>query len=492
MKIKRFHSFLAGLLILSFSGCLENELPVEIDYNKISRIVGPEGGTINFYQNALPQDKPFQADLIASFEIPVGALDEEVILRINNLDPRSGPEWSFDPPLSFNKPVILSYKTQVLDSNLVDAYCFYSPRRTYTADNSEFVQDYSFDLAENLVTVEVNDLEGTFGYSSTIELSNETFSREYFFCQSTNEDVIEISLENYGDVATNNLLLIPRNALVPPAYLEVIRDIEFSSRDNIFDKTEYVPVDNEPLYLLPTQNRNLYNINPVELSLNTPADVYLELADQFPINIDNMLPFMKMYSLNPETRAVIDSFPVTRYSDNSKIINSKVDKGGVHALGIKKSDFALWKGGKVTLEASNADTQFSVTFESSTVGGMDISCISDYESCILKVHLNQTDNEIDDFSHYTSFQFFYDYGLDYMELDAFEYRVFYFTMNNEEKEVILYSYSDFNHVLTKFENETGGQVSGSFQARGFDEMGVKYDIKVTYDLKVISAYTGSL
>jgi hypothetical protein len=67
------------LILLIFSGCRKNFEFEDIDYTTYNRLVGPDGGTINYFAN---YDNDSKNDLLLSLQVPKGALDSLMVFNM--------------------------------------------------------------------------------------------------------------------------------------------------------------------------------------------------------------------------------------------------------------------------------------------------------------------------------------------------------------------------------------------------------------------------
>lgn len=479
---------------------MDEDVTQEVSYDEISRVAGPEGGELTFYYDALPQDKPFQSRIQAILDIPAGALTEEVIINIENEGTLNEPVWTFSPDIAFSQPVNLSYQAVRLDSNRVDAYCYYGPVRRSGDEEWLQVADFEYDATNNLVSIEVDNLNGSFSYEQTIELEGSFRSQNYFYCQSTNPEFLEIDLSTSPDIAGNNLLVIPESSIIPPAYLEIVQAFKFDTEDDVpyqgsLEKfnSYYKELLIDGVYILPLNHGDIFDIKPGELNLDQEAAIYLELSRSFPFNVDQHEGNVKIYQFDSASQTILGEFPATRLEDlPTSIFTTSITQGGVYSLGVEASQFEMWMGGTVSVHITGEGIDLTLDYSSADYGGADIFCVPEIESCIIRAYVNRTDGYGFRPDEYTEIYFFYDYGTGDLALDSFDQTSFYYLDGGVQKSFKMDPFDLGPYAITTLDKSIAGGISGEITAGAYDEAGSSYTATVTFDLRISSADSGSL
>lgn len=82
-KIKYLKQSILLILIIGFTSCYEYPELSDIHYDEYRRVIGPDGGTINFYENY--EDDSIK-DIIVKMDFPVGALDSFVVFNMHEFN----------------------------------------------------------------------------------------------------------------------------------------------------------------------------------------------------------------------------------------------------------------------------------------------------------------------------------------------------------------------------------------------------------------------
>lgn len=481
MKIRQNIAFL--LILLFVGSCTTVELLDEVDPNEISRVVGPEGGTITFYSGSLPQDLPAAARVLAILEIPPNAVDEEVIFSLEGQNRFLGnPPWTISPSIEFNEPVRFSYRVEELDSTQTDAYCYYRPYR-YTEDNDTLqIDDFEFDPISNLVTIETTEISGFYDYVQSLEFSFR--ANTFFFCSSTNQEFLELNLTS-GNSAFGNLLFVPKNGIIPPGYVSAEPVAEFP--ETVDPDFRYAHV-NEPLEIgnitaLPLNNPfgNIFSVDLVNVDPDNPATLFLQVDELYPYNVRDELANLGIYRLDLENNLVLEEYTPNIVRENPYIFSTIADTSGVYLIGLPTEDFMPWTGGNVNVTAEGPTT-IDLSFNAGDYCGAEVFCRGN--ECIFNILVNRVDGPKEESDEYIALNLYYSEEFNYMEVTRLD-RIMWYRENGVRKGLQLNNGPVDSFTIERIDDdEIGGELIGSFTTSGIDEGGNDYTFTIDFELRV--------
>lgn len=490
--MRRNYLIISVFFILAISGCAEADFLPEVDPQEITRKVGPEGGTITFYSESLPQDLEAAARKLATLEIPPNALTEDVIFSIENDGTSSNPLWRIDPSVDFSSAVSLSYRVAVLDSTNSDAHCYYRPNLINLNSDTVEIQDFEYDPVENFVSMSINQLDGSqFTYLQSVDFPYQTSN--YFFCSESNPEFLEIDLSS-GSVAGSDLLIIPEGAIQPPGFISVEPIAEYPERDILIGSYRHTNDEIEigTITAVPTNNffGDIYSISMDNFDPDTSATLYLRLLDDFPYNVPEQLESLSFYKVDIENNLVEEQLDLELERSEPYIFRTQVTSGGTYVVGTPTEDFELWLGGDAQVTLTSSTETILVDFNSNDHLGIEVFCLEAGSSfdCLFPIRLNKQSGDKEDAEEYMELEFYYYSPLDYLEIFSSAKKEIVFDHEGSLKTITLDAFGVDSYHFSNLDTFIGGVVSGSFTTGGEDEENVYYTVTIDFNFKVFKSY----
>ncbi len=483
--------------LLLVIGCANVDLLEEIDPTVLSRQVGPEGGIVTFYSGSIPQDIPAAARVLVQLDIPPGALAEEVVFEIENVGGFQEQVWQIQPALDFNVPVELSYRVNSPDTSQTDAFCYYKPMKITSSGDTTLIDDFELNEQTSMMTISVNSLDGsTYQLSVDYPYLTEYRTQNFVYCSTTNPDFLGINLSLAGNdgYASNNMLYVAKESVIPPGYVSVT-PLESYPRNEVDDfdfgyNNYYDEIYFDDFVAIPfTDQGKYYRIDLEGIDPTKPVALYFQSEYEYPYNYEENLDKLRMFRVDAETLELQESIPVEMEKEfgGAYIFKSEITTSGVYFFGTETEDFNKWVGGTLTMTATSDVDSFNKTYSSDDQFGAYLFCSGG--ECLIESRINAKNGEVLDGDEFAEMFFYYVPGSEYLEVYGFEVSEFRFDDNGTFRSIHLVFAEVQSFNFTAFENKIGGKLTGTITAKGRDLSNSRdYTVNLDFDIKVYKSY----
>lgn len=482
-------SILSAILLLLFS-CIERE-NITVSFDSYSRTVGPEGGTIEFYEGGLPGESGYSwgnNSMVAKLEIPPGALNEEVEFTIRKRSFNLNDElyyddvWELGPAwVRFNIPVNLSVQLMTDTTSLgTEFFCFAQPLKLLKSETLledltnpsqwEPVVDYEFDRNNFMITLPVEHLNNLYVYG----LSSNLVDQDYYFCSQSNS-MLEL------DLGFNSLMAIRENSLPVPSYLK--------REPFIPPSTEKIRPFIDGYYLLKPKTTR-YKISPSDIEFNYTNRIFLaasgEQSQDIWLNWEKAIPDLKILKIDDSTQSIVevlDTYPDLNFEENF-IFGTYISSTGTYELGVPESSFELWQGGRMDITVSGGGTDTTLVIENYDYGG---GYGEDILGTEVYVKLNVLTGK-DETGGYSRFKIEdLEVGASVFPNSFFEYFTLRYLDVNGNYQTIKYRSGGARLEITRFE-KGGGWIEGTLSNRqvdgAYNSLGNDVQLDIVFKIKM--------
>ena len=360
------------LLMIGLQACLDQVEPV-VEYEAVNRTIGPEGGTVSFYEDHFPGETSYDSKNpipVVSLEIPPGALDSAVTFSIRKryLLQNTNPieTWELTPAnLRFNAPVKLTmtFGLSLEEYSTLNDRCFYKayqiPLNGQLVDALEDVSLWQevpeYQLNDDLTfTTSVASLDYIYLFNKGLD------DPDYIFCD-TSSDFTEIGLG--GDY---NLLVLPPGSMSSGSYLNLnyikLPDVEDYPQPTLGD---YVILSSSGSYLDPQANLTQLEDSAM-LYYHANAEQAIDVWLDWQLAGD-MVKFLKINPQTYEVLAVLD-YDQELTDVSQRLYGLKFKEMAAYVLAVHKNDFKLRFGGRIDVSISGGTT-YDKVIENYDYGG---------------------------------------------------------------------------------------------------------------------------